>query len=73
MVINARGIGTDCIALHTEKGSKFIGYVGVDMFYFDVNVLREYGLYESELIDEFRPMARDNKIKLNYSKLFDIL
>jgi hypothetical protein len=73
MIVRALGIGSDCIALHTEKGSKFIGYVGVNLFYFDTNVLREYGLYESELIDEFRPIAREGKIKLNDSKLFDIL
>lgn len=72
MEIKVLGIGTDCISLFTKEHEEFIGYIGFNMFYFDTEVLKWYNLYESELLDKFKPMVRNNEIKLNDIKFFKL-
>ena len=70
MEIKVLGIGTDCISLFINE--EFIGYIGVNMFYFDTEILEWYKLYESELLEEFRPKVRNGEIKLNDINFFEL-
>jgi len=72
MEIKVLCIGTDCVSLFTKEHEEFIGYVGINMFYFDTEILEWYKLYESELLDEFKPRVRNGEIKLNDVKFFKI-
>jgi hypothetical protein len=72
MEIKILGIGTNCVSLFTKENDEFIGYVGVNMFYFDTEILKWYKLHESELLDEFIPKVRNGEIKLNDIKFIKI-
>lgn len=72
MELKILGIGTDCVSIFTKTNEEFIGYVGVNMSYFDTETLKWYDLCEGELIDALRPKVRNNEIKLNDIKFINI-
>ena len=72
MKIKILGIGSDCISLFSDKPENFIGYIGKNMFYFDLNMLKKYNLYEKDLLDQFKPIVKTGGTKLNDILFFDL-